>query len=262
MLMQNKDLCVFVKKLLKNKGVNRSFRDLCNRQCTENCTKNARIGHRSRACRRGYTGTWHSGVHPMAANSRTPRRRQFDVPLGSHWSLDFRRPATYSWRAKFERIPFRPTTSFAYPEATMSLQKIASVPPATVTPGTTVLEAVELMAEHAVGAVAVVEHGNLLGIFTERDLMLRVVLRQRLARNTRVGDVMTSPVETVAEESPEDAALVHMVERHVRHLPIVNAGGTLTGMLSIRNLLEHRVDELTREVHALDQYLSNDGPGG
>jgi CBS domain-containing protein len=144
----------------------------------------------------------------------------------------------------------------------MSLLKIASVPPAVVAPGATVLEAIEMMAEHAVGAVAVVENGRLLGIFTERDVMLRVVLRHRFSKETRVGDVMTSPVETITDESPEEDALVHMVERHVRHLPIVNAQGQLTGMLSIRNLLEHRVAELARELHSLDQYLSNDGPGG
>ena len=144
----------------------------------------------------------------------------------------------------------------------MSLLKIASVPPAAVTPHTSVLEAVETMAEHAVGAVAEVDDGKLLGIFTERDVMLRVVLRHRHPQNTRVGDVMTSPVETITDESPEEDALVHMVERHVRHLPIVNPQGQLTGMLSIRNLLEHRVDELARELHSLDQYLSNDGPGG
>lgn len=144
----------------------------------------------------------------------------------------------------------------------MSLLKIASVPPASVAPSASVLEAVEVMAEHAVGAVAVVDDGHLLGIFTERDVMLRVVLRHRHPKDTRVGDVMTSPVETIADERPEEDALVHMVERHVRHLPIVNSQGTLTGMLSIRNLLEHRVDELARELHSLDQYLSNDGPGG
>jgi CBS domain-containing protein len=118
------------------------------------------------------------------------------------------------------------------------------------------------MAEHSVGAVAVVENNQLLGIFTERDLMLRVVLRHRHPKDTHVGDVMTSPVETITDESPEEDALVHMVERHVRHLPIVKANGQLSGMLSIRNLLEHRVDELARELHSLDQYLSNDGPGG
>jgi CBS domain-containing protein len=144
----------------------------------------------------------------------------------------------------------------------MSLLRIASVPPAVVEPKASVLEAVEVMSEHAVGAVAVVENGKLLGIFTERDVMLRVVLRHRHPRDTRVGEVMTSPVETITDESHEEDALVHMVERHVRHLPIVNTKGELTGMLSIRNLLEHRVDELARELHSLDQYLSNDGPGG
>jgi CBS domain-containing protein len=144
----------------------------------------------------------------------------------------------------------------------MSVLKIASVPAAAVTPNTTVLEAVEVMAEHGVGAVAVVEEGELLGIFTERDVMMRVVLRHRNPRNTRVGDVMTSPAQTISADTAEEDALVHMVERHVRHLPIVDQQGQLSGMLSIRNLLEHRVDELARELHSLDQYLLNDGPGG
>jgi CBS domain-containing protein len=144
----------------------------------------------------------------------------------------------------------------------MSLLKIASFPPAMVAPSANVLEAVEVMAEHAVGAVAVVENGSLVGIFTERDVMLRVVLRQRSPKDTLVREVMTSPADTITEDTPEEDALVHMVERHVRHLPIVNAQGHLTAMLSIRNLLEHRVDELARELHSLDQYLSNDGPGG
>jgi CBS domain-containing protein len=144
----------------------------------------------------------------------------------------------------------------------MSLLKIASVPPAAVAPDTTVLEAVEVMAEHSVGAVAVVEKGELRGIFTERDLMLRVVLRHRNPKGTRVSEVMTSPAETITDATREEDALVHMVERHVRHLPIVGTHGELKGMLSLRNLLEHRVDELARELHSLDQYLSNDGPGG
>jgi len=144
----------------------------------------------------------------------------------------------------------------------MSLLKIASIPPAAVTPDTTVLEAVEVMAEHGVGAVGVVENGQLRGIFTERDVMLRVVLRHRIPNNTRVGEVMTFPAETITEETSEEDALIHMVERHVRHLPIIGAGGQLKGILSVRNLLEHRVDELARELHSLDQYLANDGPGG
>ena len=144
----------------------------------------------------------------------------------------------------------------------MSLLKIASVPPAAVAPDTTVLEAVEVMAEHGVGAVGVVDNGQLRGIFTERDVMLRVVLRHRSPQETHVSEVMTSPAETISDEASEEDALVHMVEHHVRHLPIVGADGQLKGMLSVRNLLEHRVDELARELHSLDQYLANDGPGG
>jgi CBS domain-containing protein len=144
----------------------------------------------------------------------------------------------------------------------MGLLKIAQVPPPRVEWGASVLEAVEVMAERGVGAVGVVENSMLLGIFTERDVMLRVVLRGRDPKLTLVRDVMTAPAETVSEDTTEEAALVHMVERHVRHLPIVANDGKLQAMLSIRNLLEHRVDELARELHSLDQYLLNDGPGG
>jgi CBS domain-containing protein len=144
----------------------------------------------------------------------------------------------------------------------MGLLKIAQVPPPVVELGASVLEAVEVMAERGVGAVGVVENGMLRGIFTERDVMLRVVLRERDPKLTLVRDVMTAPAETVSDDTTEEDALVQMVERHVRHLPIVAKDGRLKAMLSIRNLLEHRVDELARELHSLDQYLLNDGPGG
>jgi len=144
----------------------------------------------------------------------------------------------------------------------MSLLKIAQVPPPLVGPGASVLEAVEVMAERGVGAVAVVAEGTLKGVFTERDVMLRVVLKERDPKTTTVGDVMTSPAQTIDDDTTEEDALVHMLERHVRHFPIVAKDGSLKAMLSIRNVLEHRVDELARELHSLDQYLSNDGPGG
>src|ERR1700733_8071825 len=87
------------------------------------------------------------------------------------------RGLTLSLRTSVGSVQFRVTNPNC--GAPMSLLKIASVPPATVEPQASVLEAVETMAEHGVGAVAVVEKGELRGIFTERDLMLRVVLRGR-----------------------------------------------------------------------------------
>ncbi len=144
----------------------------------------------------------------------------------------------------------------------MSLLKIAHVPPAAVEPGSSVLDAIRMMAREGVGAVAVAEGGRLRGIFTERDVMLRVSQQERSPGKTPVSDVMTAPVETISEETPADEALTFMLERHIRHLPILGKDGEILGMLSIRNLLENQVETLQRELHALDQYLSNDGPGG
>jgi CBS domain-containing protein len=147
----------------------------------------------------------------------------------------------------------------------MSLLKIAHVPAATIEPGATVLEAVNVMAGKGVGAVAIVgnpEKSKLEGIFTERDVMLRVVLKGRDPRQTPVHEVMTSPVETGSEETTASEALTLMLERHLRHLPIVGSDSRLLGMLSIRDLLEHEVEGLQRELHSLDQFLCNDGPGG
>jgi CBS domain-containing protein len=147
----------------------------------------------------------------------------------------------------------------------MSILKIAHVPPAKVETGQTVFEAVQVMAKEGVGAVAVIEKGEraeLCGVFTERDLMLRVVLQNLDPEKTEVRSVMTTPVETVSEDLTAEEAFNKMVDRHMRHLAIVSKDGELLGMLSIRNLLEHLVEDLQRELHSLDQYFSNDGPGG
>ena len=147
----------------------------------------------------------------------------------------------------------------------MSLLKIAHVPPAKIDAGQNVLEAVRIMAREGVGAVAVLEKGertDLCGVFTERDVMLRVVLQKLDPEHTKIRDVMTAPVATIPEDMTAEDAFNQMVERHMRHLAIVSEDGELLGMLSIRNLLEHLVEDLKRELHSLDQYMSNDGPGG
>jgi CBS domain-containing protein len=144
----------------------------------------------------------------------------------------------------------------------MGLLKIADVPAAQVDSGATVLDAVNVMARSKVGAVAVMNNAELQGIFTERDLMLRVVQMERNPRDTKVRDVMTTPVTTASDKTPFVAAMELMVERHLRHLPIVSESGRLVGMLSIRGLLQDRVEELHREINSMSQYLMNDGPGG
>jgi CBS domain-containing protein len=144
----------------------------------------------------------------------------------------------------------------------MSLQKIAHVPPPTVGSGSTVMDAVELMAEEGVGAVVVVDQDELRGIFTERDVMLRVVLKNRNPIQTYLSEVMTPAPETAPDDMPMEEVLSFLLDKHIRHLPIVDSQGRALGMLSLRNLLEHMVDYLQRELHSLDQYIANDGPGG
>ena len=124
------------------------------------------------------------------------------------------------------------------------------------------MDAVGEMARDRVGAVAVVEEGVLQGIFTERDLMLRVVQLKRNPEATLVRDVMTSEVKTVTDTCTPDEAINVMLVGHLRHLPILGSDGKVLGLLSIRALLEDKFDELNREVSSLEQYMANDGPGG
>ncbi len=144
----------------------------------------------------------------------------------------------------------------------MALLRIAHVPPPIVEPGVSVLDAVAVMARDRVGAVAVVEKGDLQGIFSERDLMLRVVRQGLDPAATLVRDVMTAEVKTITEAASSDDAIGVMLTGHLRHLPILGTDGRVRGLLSIRALLEDKMDDLSREVSSLEQYLANDGPGG
>jgi CBS domain-containing protein len=127
----------------------------------------------------------------------------------------------------------------------------------------TVAEAINKMLDHHVGAVAVVDSDfRVAGIFTERDVLRKLSLSRQDPRQTPVRDLMTTPVEMATRSTGPAEALTTMVERHFRHLPVADDTGKLLGILSIRNLLEWRVDDLSRELESLEQYVSNDGPGG
>lgn len=143
----------------------------------------------------------------------------------------------------------------------MNLLKIAK-PAVTIVSGATVMEAVRTMEEATVGAVVIVDDDELKGVFTERDLMLRIVVPKKDPEATLVKDVMTSPVVTIHKETEPDDALKMMWERHIRHLPIVQSDGKVEAMVSIRHLLHDKVEHLTQELDSLEAYLSADGIGG
>jgi len=144
----------------------------------------------------------------------------------------------------------------------MNLLKVADVPATVVPPTASIMEAVESMVAKSVGAVAVVDQGKLVGIFSERDVMTRVVLSRKPPDKILVAEVMSAPVQTIAPEAGGGEALSRMVELHIRHLPVVSQDGRVLGMLSIRNLLQRHVEELSNELNSMDSYLTADGIGG
>ena len=126
-----------------------------------------------------------------------------------------------------------------------------------------VADAIHKMLDHHVGAVAVVDGDfRTAGIFTERDVLRRLSLSHLDPQTTPVRELMTTPVEMATLTTGAGEALTTMLARHFRHLPVADDDGKLLGILSIRNLLEWRVDDLSRELESLEQYVSNDGPGG
>ncbi len=136
----------------------------------------------------------------------------------------------------------------------MNILEMCDWEAATVPLEATVERAIREMLDRRVGAVAVIdENRRVAGIFTERDVLLRLSLGEHDPRKISVRDVMTAPVEMATRATTPGEALATMVERHYRHLPIVDDNGQLLGMLSIRNLLQAQIDKLT---HQLDQVRS------
>lgn len=115
-------------------------------------------------------------------------------------------------------------------------------------PETTVSEAAELMANKNVGAVMVVEKSLLVGIFTERDAVFRVIAKGLDSRTTRLTDVMTKSPQTVDPDKPFGYALLMMYENGFRHVPVVQNGKPI-GIVSARNALDPELDEFECEVN-------------
>ena len=114
---------------------------------------------------------------------------------------------------------------------------------------TTAEQAIQTMLDREVGAVAVLdEDRRVAGVFTERDVLQRLSLSGRDPGSTPVREVMTTPVEMATRTTTPSEALATMVERHYRHLPIVDEEGRLLGLLSIRNVLQARINTLTRQL--------------
>jgi CBS domain-containing protein len=131
----------------------------------------------------------------------------------------------------------------------MSLLQWCDERPATVSVLASVEDAIRAMMDKDVGAVAVIdEHGVVAGMFTERDVLAKFALSGRKASETPVREMMSPMVEMATNETTAAEAFKVMLELHYRHLPIVDNQGKVLGILSIRNILEARIDDLLAEL--------------
>jgi CBS domain-containing protein len=124
-----------------------------------------------------------------------------------------------------------------------------------VGPGATVLDAAMLMNEHKIGALLVLEGGQLVGMFTERDVLRRVVGEGRNPSATRVADVMTAELVCCGPDTTLEEARGVMKNRRIRHLPVLDGEGRLMGMVSIGDLNARMEHAQEHHIHLLNEYL-------
>ena len=128
-----------------------------------------------------------------------------------------------------------------------------------VTPETSVYEALELMAEHDIGALMVLSEGELCGVFSERDYARKVILLGKASKDTTVGEIMSSPAITVDPEGDVDDCMHLMTKYRIRHLPVVS-GDTIEGMISIGDLVNWTIDRQGEEIQHLNHYIAGAYP--
>jgi CBS domain-containing protein len=125
-----------------------------------------------------------------------------------------------------------------------------------VTPETTVFDALKLMADKDVGAVVVLTGGSLVGIFTERDYARKVVLLGKTSKDMAVREIMTTQVVTIDPSWSIERCMALMDERRIRHLPVVE-GSKVVGLVSIRAIVGAIVAEQKYTITHLEKYIAS-----
>jgi CBS domain-containing protein len=127
--------------------------------------------------------------------------------------------------------------------------------------GDMVVEALHKMRENRVRSVLVIDDGVLVGIVTQGDCAIKVLLPGLDAKHTPAGQVMTANPVTVKPDDPLDACMVVMTARGFRHLPVLDAG-KVVGVISIGDVVKNIIQDLELNVNDLMRYMMTDGPGG
>jgi len=125
-----------------------------------------------------------------------------------------------------------------------------------VTPATSVLEALKLLMAKNISSVLVQEDGALLGIFTERDYARKIILQGKSSASTLVQEVMTEDLITVKSNDSIEACMKIMTEKRIRHLPVVE-NHEVKGLISIGDLVKFIIEDQKQTINALESYISS-----
>jgi CBS domain-containing protein len=158
-----------------------------------------------------------------------------------------------------DRDTFNPSPRTGTQEAAMTIAAILSTKGsevATVPAGTRVRDAVSLLRDRKIGALPVVDGTRIVGIFSERDLVGCICTHGAEALDLAVDAGMSSPALTVETGTPVLVALSIMTNRRIRHLPVVESG-EIRGIISIGDLVKHRIERIEAEAEALRRYIQS-----
>jgi CBS domain-containing protein len=126
--------------------------------------------------------------------------------------------------------------------------------PYSVAPTDTVYRALELMADKNIGAVLVREKDEILGIFTERDYLRKVILKGRSSRDTQIQEIMSTDMITVSPSFSLEACMQLMQEHYIRHLPVLE-DGRLVGLVSMRDVVNAVLTHKENRIEFLESYI-------
>jgi CBS domain-containing protein len=125
-----------------------------------------------------------------------------------------------------------------------------------VRPDESVFSALQLLAQYEVGALMVMDAGQLVGVFSERDYTRKIALQGRNSKETQVADIMTRQVLTVTPSTGTRACMALMSEKKIRHLPVLE-DGTVLGMISIRDIMDDIIDMHEATIAQLENYIQS-----